>query len=72
MPTIDPPAPTFVRYMEKSRNYYLAQGDPTPYHWAHFDEVPFAALPKALNECRIGLVTTTFLHPPPEDRPQLN
>jgi len=61
-PHIDPPPPTFVRYMEKSRVYYLAEGHPVPYRWAHFDDVPFTPLTKPLWESRIGLVTTAMLH----------
>ncbi len=47
-----------VRYMERSRLYYQAQGYETPYQWAHFDEVPFAALKKPLSECKATIVTT--------------
>ena len=30
-----------VRYIDKTREYYLGQGYEKPYEWAHFDEVPF-------------------------------
>ncbi len=49
----------YVRYIDKTREYYLAQGYSKPYQWAHFDRIPFARLPKPLSECRIGLVTTS-------------
>jgi D-proline reductase (dithiol) PrdB len=52
-------SPRFVGYIEKSREYYAAQGYPFPYRWADNDEAPFAALPRPLSECRVGLVTTT-------------
>ena len=49
-----------VSYIDKSRNYYGAQGYPQPYQWAYNHDVPFASLDKPLSECRIGLVTTSF------------
>ena len=50
--------PSFVRYIDKSREYYKAHGYDKPYAWAHYDDVPFQALPKPLAECRVGLATT--------------
>ncbi len=52
------PYRSFVSYIDRSREYYAAQGYPKPYAWAHYDDVPFAPLRKALSECRVGLVTT--------------
>jgi len=49
---------THVRYIDRTREYYLGEGYTTPYRWAHFDEIPFTPLPKPLSACRIGLVTT--------------
>jgi hypothetical protein len=49
---------SFVSYIDRSREYYAAQGYPEPYAWAHHDDVPFAPLRKRLSECRVGLVTT--------------
>jgi hypothetical protein len=49
---------SFVSYMDRSREYYAAQGYVQPYAWAHFQEVPFTPLGKDLSQCRIGLVTT--------------
>ena len=48
-----------VRYIDKTREYYLAEGYEKPYHWAHFDEVPFAPLSKPLSESRIALASTS-------------
>jgi hypothetical protein len=48
-----------VAYIERIRDYYLGQGYEKPYDWAHFDEVPFAALEKPLAECRVALVSTS-------------
>ena len=48
-----------VKYIDRTRDYYLAQGYKKPYQWAHFDEVPFTALTKPLSECRVTLVSTS-------------
>ena len=48
-----------VRYIDKTRAYYLAEGYDEPYRWAHFDDVPFAPLAKPLAECRLSLVSTS-------------
>jgi glycine/sarcosine/betaine reductase selenoprotein B len=50
---------THVRYIDKTRDYYLSEGYATPYQWAHFETIPFTPLPKPLGECRVGLVTTS-------------
>ena len=50
---------SYVRYIEKTREYYLAAGYNNPYVWAHFDEVPFTPLKKPLSECCITIVTTS-------------
>jgi hypothetical protein len=49
---------SFVSYMDRSRDYYGAQGYTQPYTWTHYRDVPFAPLRKPLSECRVGLVTT--------------
>lgn len=49
---------SFVSYIDRSREYYAAQGYNKPYAWPHYDEVPFTPLPKPLARCRVGLVTT--------------
>lgn len=51
-----------VRYIDKTRAYYEAEGYATPYEWAHFDHVPFtpfASVGKPLSRCRVGVVTTS-------------
>lgn len=53
---------SFVSYIDKSREYYQAQGFEQPYRWAAFDEVPFSPLEGPLDEQRVAVVTTTFLH----------
>jgi hypothetical protein len=47
-----------VRYMDKTREYYGAEGYREPYRWAHNVEVPFAPPVKPLAACRVGLVTS--------------
>ncbi len=49
----------YVRYIEKTREYYLAEGYDKPYRWAHYDTVPFTPLTKPLAECRLTLVSTS-------------
>ena len=49
---------TFISYIDRTRELYLAQGYGNPYQWAYFDEVPFTPLPGALSDCRLTLITT--------------
>jgi hypothetical protein len=49
---------TFISYIDRTRELYLAQGYGNPYQWAHFEEVPFAPLSRPLFECRLTLITT--------------
>ena len=51
----------YVRYIDKTKDYYLTQGYDKPYAWAHFDEVPFTAPAKPLAQTRVGLLTTSEL-----------
>ena len=57
---------SFVSYIDRSREYYGAQGYQKPYAWPRYDKVPFTPLAKPLAEARIGLVTTAGL-PKPAD-----
>ena len=59
-PLHDSPVP----YMLRTRTYYQALGYTTPYRWAQYTEVPFAALPKPLSECRVALITTAAPYQP--------
>lgn len=52
---------TFVSYIDKSRDYYAAQGYEQPYEWASNDRAPFTPLAKPLSEVRIGIVTTAAI-----------
>lgn len=51
-----------MSYIDKSREYYRAQGYEQAYRWAAFDAVPFSPPSKPLSECNVALVTTSFLH----------
>jgi D-proline reductase (dithiol) PrdB len=55
---VDPTHRTFVSYIDKSREYYLARGYGNPYRWAYFDEVPFALLKQPLSQSTVTLITT--------------
>ena len=48
-----------VRYIDRTRDYYLSQGYDKSYEWAHFDDVPFTPLAKPLSECKVGLLGTS-------------
>ncbi|MGH0033142.1 MAG: hypothetical protein ACQGVC_25405 [Myxococcota bacterium] len=49
---------SFVSYIDRTREYYAAQGYERPYAWSRHTDAPFAKLRKPLAECRVGLVTT--------------
>lgn len=55
---VDPTHRTFISYIDRTREYYAAQGYERPYAWSHYESTPFAKLAKPLGESRIGLVTT--------------
>jgi len=58
MANVDRAHRTFISYIDRTRELYLAQGYGNAYQWAYFDEVPFTPLPRALSECRLTLITT--------------
>lgn len=66
-----------VSYIDKSREYYAAQGYDQPYQWATHQDAPFTPLPKPLSESKIGVVTTSYFLPEgfeyrvPSDLPRL-
>ncbi len=49
----------YVRYIDRTRDYYLAKGYDRSYQWAHFEDVPFTRLSKPLAESRVVLVSTS-------------
>ena len=58
---------TFVSYIDRTREYYGAQGYEKPYVWARHTDAPFTALAKPLAQSRVALVTTAS--PWREDKP---
>ena len=52
-----------VGYMARTRKYYEAQGFEHAYQYAQHDSAPFTPLPKPLEQCTIGLVTTASIMP---------
>ncbi len=53
-----------VRYMERTRSYYLGLGYENPYVWAHFVDVPFNPLKKPLSQSVLGIITTAAPYDP--------
>ena len=49
---------SFVSYIDRTREFYSAQGYEKPYCWAQFDEAPFTPLPSPLSELCVTLITT--------------
>lgn len=47
-----------IRYMQRTRDWYLALGYGNPYVWAHYIDTPFQPLKKPLNQSRVALITT--------------
>lgn len=68
---VDPTHRTFVSYIDKSREYYLARGYGNPYRWAHFAEVPFATSTRPLARSVVTLITTAHQIPGAGAEPSL-
>ena len=47
-----------IKYIDRTRAYYLSQGFPKPYTWAHNTETPFTPIDKPVSESRLALITT--------------
>lgn len=58
---------TFVSYIDRTREYYGAQGYEKPYVWARHTEAVLAPLAKPLAQSRVALITTAS--PWREDKP---
>ena len=69
---VDPTHHTFVSYIDKSRDYYAARGYGNPYRWAHFEEVPFVTVQRALSQSVVTLITTAHLIPAEGETPSLH
>lgn len=57
-PAADTPR-THVRYIDKTRAYYLSQGYDKPYKWAQNDSAPFTKLSKPLSASTVALISTS-------------
>ncbi len=53
-----------VRYMQRTRDWYLALGYDNPYLWAHYLDVPFQPLAKPLAQTTVALITTAAPYQP--------
>jgi hypothetical protein len=49
-----------VPYMQRTRDYYRAQGYTSDYQWAHHGETDFSKLKKPLNKSRVTVITTAM------------
>lgn len=49
---------SFISYIDRTREFYSAQGYDRPYCWAQYDDAPFTPLPAPLSELRVTLITT--------------
>ena len=47
-----------TRYMQRTRDWYLALGYGNPYRWAHYADVPFQPLTRPLRQSCVALITT--------------
>ena len=52
-----------VKYIEKTRSYYEAQGFGIPYQWTRHSETPITPLKKALKDSTVALITTAATYP---------
>lgn len=59
---LDPAHRRYVSYIDKSREYYQAQGYQRAYRWAANVTAPFTPPTKPLSACTVGVVTTTSHH----------
>ncbi len=51
-----------TRYMDRTRDFYAAQGFSKAYTWAHHDSAPFQKLRKPLAESTLTVITTAALY----------
>ena len=49
----------YIRYIERTHDYYRSQGYDKTYNYAYNEDIPFTPLNKPLSECRVTLVTTS-------------
>lgn len=56
----DPDQKYDVQYMERTRNFYRAQGYDSDYQWAHHESTPFQPLNRALSDSKVAVITTAM------------
>ena len=66
----------YIRYIDRTHEYYRAQGYHKTYNYAHNEDIPFTPLKKPLSRSRVTLVTTaSFLlldeHGKPLEEPKM-
>jgi D-proline reductase (dithiol) PrdB len=49
-----------VQYMERTRNYYRAQGYSADYQWAHHKDTPFQPLNRRLRDSKVAIISTSM------------
>jgi hypothetical protein len=49
-----------INYIQRTADYYRAQGYTSDYEWASHEQTPFQKLNKALSKSRIALITTSM------------
>ncbi|MEX0942774.1 MAG: hypothetical protein WD002_09530 [Pseudomonadales bacterium] len=59
-----------VNYMERTRQFYKAQGFDRPYQWAHFDDIPFHLPDKPASNATVTIITTA-VHPNDKSTPMI-
>ncbi|MCX7142331.1 MAG: glycine/sarcosine/betaine reductase selenoprotein B family protein [Proteobacteria bacterium] len=61
---------SYVRYIDRTRDYYLSKGYDKPYKWAHFEDVPFTPLKKPLAESKVVLISTSEIEVRGAEQPE--
>ena len=49
-----------VGYMQRTREFYSAQGYTNHYQWAKNTDSPFTALTKPLKDCKVAVITNPY------------
>ncbi len=52
-----------TNYMQRTRDYYRAQGFEKDYVWAHYEEIPFTRPSRPLDQSTVTIVTTAVADP---------
>lgn len=53
-----------TRYMQRTKDWYLALGYDNPYRWAHYIDVPFQSMNKPIGQATVALITTASPYDP--------